>query len=87
MVLSKKKKKLVHGQNQVQGMESIQIWCLRPSKSDDGSAKSVPNSPFASSTAGSPPSDFFDSVIRKTSGEDSPPCNQDDVLETQRYGF
>jgi epidermal growth factor receptor substrate 15 len=79
MVLSKKKKK-----------KKTSSWSesgTRNSKSDDGSAKSVPNSPFASSTAGSPPSDFFDSVIRKTSGEDSPPCNQDDVLETQRYGF
>jgi epidermal growth factor receptor substrate 15 len=56
-------------------------------KSDDGSAKSAPNSPFASSTIGSPHRDFVDSDIRKTSGEDSSPRNQDDAQETQRYGF
>ena len=56
-------------------------------KSDDGSAKSAPNSPFASSTIGSPHRDFVDSDIQKTSGEDSSPRNQDDVQETQRYGF
>lgn len=52
-------------------------------KSDDGSAKSAPNSPFASSTIGSPHRDFVDSDIRKTSGEDSSPRNQDDAQETQ----
>ncbi|CAL5190902.1 unnamed protein product [Lathyrus oleraceus] len=52
-------------------------------KSDDGSAKSAPNSPFASSTIGSPHRDFVDSDIRKNSGEDSSPRNQDAVQETQ----
>ena len=57
------------------------------SKSDDGSAKSAPNSPFASSTIGRPHRDFVDSDIRKTFNEDSSPCNQVDTQETQRYGF
>lgn len=56
-------------------------------KSEDESAKSAPNSPFASSTIGSPHRDFVDSDIRKIAGEDSSPRDQDAVQETQRYGF
>ncbi|WJX65149.1 hypothetical protein P8452_49841 [Trifolium repens] len=52
-------------------------------KSDNGSAKSAPNSPFASSTIGSPHRDFVDSDIRKTSGEDNSPRNQYAAQETQ----
>ena len=55
-------------------------------KSEDGSVKSAPNSPFASSAIGSPHGDF-DSNIRKTAGEDSSPRDQDTIQETQRYGF
>ncbi|XP_014504589.1 epidermal growth factor receptor substrate 15-like 1 [Vigna radiata var. radiata] len=42
-------------------------------KSEDGSAKSAPSSPFASSAIGSPHGDFADSDFRKTTGEDSSP--------------
>lgn len=56
-------------------------------KSDDGSAKSAPNSPFASSTIGSPHRDFVDSDIRKTAGEDSSPRDQDATQDIQRYVF
>ncbi|XP_039688591.1 uncharacterized protein [Medicago truncatula] len=52
-------------------------------KSNDGSEKSAPNSPFASSTIGRPHRDFVDSDIRKTSGENSSPRNQNDTQETQ----
>ncbi|KAK7299784.1 hypothetical protein RJT34_10611 [Clitoria ternatea] len=52
-------------------------------KSEDGSAKSAPNSPFASSTVESPHRDFTDSDIRKTAGEDSSPRDQDAIQETQ----
>ncbi|XP_004491645.1 uncharacterized protein [Cicer arietinum] len=52
-------------------------------KSDDGSAKSAPNSPFASSTIGSPHRDFVDSDIRKTAGEDSSPRDQDATQDIQ----
>ncbi|KHN29882.1 epidermal growth factor receptor substrate 15-like 1 [Glycine soja] len=51
-------------------------------KSEDGSVKSAPNSPFASSAIGSPHGDF-DSNIRKTAGEDSSPRDQDTIQETQ----
>ncbi|KAJ1415631.1 EH domain [Sesbania bispinosa] len=52
-------------------------------KSEDGSAKSAPNSPFASSAIGSPHRDFADSDIRKIAGEDSSPRDQDFIKETQ----
>ncbi|TKY57555.1 actin cytoskeleton-regulatory complex protein PAN1 [Spatholobus suberectus] len=52
-------------------------------KSEDGSAKSAPNSPFASSAIGSPHRDFADSAIRKTADEDSSPRDQDTIQETQ----
>ncbi|QCE01905.1 epidermal growth factor receptor substrate 15 [Vigna unguiculata] len=42
-------------------------------KSEDGSAKSAPSSPFAGSAIGSPHGDFSDSDFRKTTGEDSSP--------------
>ncbi|KAG4952754.1 hypothetical protein GYH30_038582 [Glycine max] len=51
-------------------------------KSEDGSVKSAPNSPFASSAIGSPHGDF-DSDIRKTAGEDSSLRDQDTIQETQ----
>ncbi|XP_027329528.1 epidermal growth factor receptor substrate 15-like 1 isoform X2 [Abrus precatorius] len=51
-------------------------------KSEDGSAKSAPNSPFASSAIGSPHRDFADSDIRKIVGEDSSPRDQDTIQET-----
>ncbi|KAK7386082.1 hypothetical protein VNO78_32171 [Psophocarpus tetragonolobus] len=52
-------------------------------KSEDGSVKSAPNSPFASSAIGSPHGDFADSDIRKTAGEDSSPRDRDTIQETQ----
>ncbi|CAJ1971646.1 unnamed protein product [Sphenostylis stenocarpa] len=52
-------------------------------KSEDGSAKSAPNSPFAGSAIGSPHGDFADSDFRKTAGEDSSPRDQDPIQETQ----
>lgn len=56
-------------------------------KSEDGSVKSAPNSPFASSAVGSPHRDFVDSEVRKTSDEDISPGDQDAMQDTQRYGF
>ncbi|KAF1868776.1 hypothetical protein Lal_00036214 [Lupinus albus] len=55
-------------------------------KSEDGSTKSAPNSPFAKSTIASPHGDFADSNIR-TADEDSSPHDQDTVQETQRLMF
>lgn len=52
-------------------------------KSEDDSAKSAPNSPFASSAVGSPHRDFADSDISKTAGEDSSPHDQETLHETQ----
>ncbi|KAK7371780.1 hypothetical protein VNO80_05145 [Phaseolus coccineus] len=51
-------------------------------KSEDGSAKSAPNSPFAGSAIGSPHGDFADSDFRKTAGEDSSPRDHN-IQETQ----
>ncbi|OIW16468.1 hypothetical protein TanjilG_19184 [Lupinus angustifolius] len=51
-------------------------------KSEDGSTKSAPNSPFAKSTIASPHKDVADSNIR-TADEDSSPHDQDSVHETQ----
>ena len=63
-------------------------------KSEDGSAKSAPNSPFARSSIGSPHGDFPDSDIGKTAAgedrsprEDRSPHGQDSLQETQRYGL
>lgn len=53
-------------------------------KSEDGSAKSAPNSPFARSAIASPHRDFADSDIRKTVSEDSSPRNHDTAQEIQR---
>jgi len=55
-------------------------------KSEDGSAKSAPNSPFAGSAIGSPQGDFADSDFRKTAGEDSSPRDHN-IQETQRLVF
>lgn len=52
-------------------------------KSEDGSVKSAPNSPFASSAVGSPHRDFVDNEVRKTSEEDISPGDQDAMQETQ----
>ncbi|RDX72134.1 hypothetical protein CR513_48424, partial [Mucuna pruriens] len=62
-----------------QGVDNGSVY----NKSEDGSAKSAPNSPFASSAIGSPHGDFADSDIRKTAGEDSSPRDQDTIQETQ----
>lgn len=66
-----------------QGVENGSIH----NKTEDESAKSAPNSPFASSAIGSPHGDFADSDIRKTAVEDSSPRDQDTIHETQSdYG-
>jgi len=55
-------------------------------KSEDGSAKSAPSSPFAGSAIGSPHGDFSDSDFRKTTGEDSSPRDHT-IQEPQRFVF
>lgn len=50
-------------------------------KNENDSAKSAPNSPFASSTVGSPSREFSDSNFGKTTGADASPREK----EFQRY--
>ncbi|XP_016191041.1 epidermal growth factor receptor substrate 15-like 1 isoform X4 [Arachis ipaensis] len=53
-------------------------------KSEDGSAKSVPNSPFSRSSIGSPQRDFADSGMGMiAAGEDRSPRDQDIIQGTQ----
>lgn len=52
-------------------------------KSEEESAKSAPNSPFASSALGSPSREFQDSNSGKSIFADTSPRNK----ETQRYFF
>ncbi|CAN6544824.1 unnamed protein product [Malus baccata var. baccata] len=50
-------------------------------KNEDESAKSASNSPFASSTVGSPSREFSDSNYGKTTDADASPCNKESQSE------
>ena len=52
-------------------------------KNEEESAKSAPNSPFTSSTVGSPSREFSDSNYGRTTGTEASPRDK----ESQRYSF
>lgn len=65
---------------------AIENGSTHDNKSEDGSVKSAPNSPFASSVIGSP-KEYMDSNFGKTAGFDASPRDKDTLRYCQQSFF